>query len=112
MWVEGAAGTGKTTLARRALADLPEDFVTTVVRGDELASGVPYDIVRRLGVERNDDGFAVSQELLNRWAVLQEEGPLAVLIEDAHWVDAESLLALLSAARRLEQDRVLVILTS
>jgi DNA-binding CsgD family transcriptional regulator len=112
IWVEGAAGSGKTTLARRALADLPEDFVTTVVRGDELASSVPYDIVRRLGVERNDDGFAVSQELLNRWAVLQEEGPLAVLIEDAHWVDAESLLALLGTARRLEQDRVLVVLTS
>src|SRR5580658_6631262 len=104
MWVEGAAGSGKTTLARRALADLPEDFVTIVVRGDELASSVPYDIVRRLGVHRSDDGFAVGQELLTRWAVLQEEGPLAVLIEDAHWVDGASMQALLSAARRLEQD--------
>jgi ATP/maltotriose-dependent transcriptional regulator MalT len=112
IWIEGAAGTGKTTLARRALADLRGDFVTIVVRGDELASSVPYDIVRRLGIQGSDDGFAVSQELLTHWAQLQEDGPLAVLIEDAHWVDAESLLALLSAARRLEQDRVLVVLTS
>ena len=111
-WIEGAAGSGKTTLARRALSELPEGFVTIIVRGDELASSVPYDVVRRLGVQRSDDGFAVSQELLTHWAQLQEQGPTAVLVEDAHWVDTESLVALLGAARRLEQDCVLVMLTS
>src|SRR6201999_1692112 len=99
---EGAAGSGKTSLVRQALADLPKDFVITTVSGDELASGVPYDIARQLGAHGSENGFAVSQELLTRWALLQEEGPVAGVIEDAHWVDAESRLAVLSAARRLE----------
>ncbi len=112
MWIEGAAGSGKTTLTRRALEELPANFVTIVVRGDELASIVPYDVVRQLGIQNSDDGFSVSHELLSHWSLLQEEGPTAVVVEDTHWVDAESLAALLGAARRLEQDRVLILLTS
>ncbi|HTU39043.1 MAG TPA: AAA family ATPase [Acidimicrobiales bacterium] len=112
VWIEGAAGSGKTTLVRHALAECPEPFVSTAVAGEELASAVPYDLSRRLGAEKNDDGFAVGQELLGLWAHRQEDGPVAVLIEDAHWADAESLQALLSATRRLERDRVVVLLTS
>jgi ATP/maltotriose-dependent transcriptional regulator MalT len=112
VWIEGGAGYGKTTLLRRALADCPEPFVFSTAAGEELASAVPYDITRRLGAERNDDGFAVGQELLSLWAQRQEEGPVAVLVDDAHWADDESLQALLSAARRLESDRVLILLTS
>ena len=112
VWIEGAAGSGKTTLVKRALAGLPEGCVTTSVPGDELAKDIAYDLARRLGVHGADNGFAVGQDLLGIWAQGQEDGVVVVVVEDAHWADDESLQAMLSAVRRLEEDRVLVIITS
>ena len=37
---------------------------------------------------------------------------MVVVVEDLHWVDAESNKALLSAVQRLDQDRVVVLVTS
>ncbi len=112
IWVEGVAGSGKTTLVRQVLTDLPQDFVTAQVRSDELAKGVAYEVVGQFGVTEVQSPFAAAQQLLDSWAHLQEQGPVAVLVEDAHWADAESSLALISAVRRLDQDRVLVVITS
>ena len=112
VWISGAAGTGKTTLLQRGLANLGPEFRSTVVSGDELASDISFDLVRRLGVRNIDDGYAVGQELLRLWSQDQETGTLVLVVEDAHWVDVASLRALLSAVRRLEQDRVFIIVTS
>ena len=112
IWVEGAAGSGKTSLLRRALADLPEQFVTVRANSDELANEIPYQLVGRLGAVSSDGPFAVGQELLETWSRLQEPGPLAVVLEDLHWADRASSLAVLSAIKRLESDRLVVIVTS
>jgi DNA-binding CsgD family transcriptional regulator len=48
--------------------------------------------------------------LHSRLAAQQEREPLAVIVDDAHWADVESLRAILSAIRRMSDERVLVIL--
>jgi ATP/maltotriose-dependent transcriptional regulator MalT len=112
IWVEGAAGSGKTSLLRRALADLPEQFITARVNSDELATDIPYQLASRFGAVSGDGPFAVGQELLDAWSRLQERGPAAVVIEDLHWADPASSMAVLSAIKRLEGDRLVVIVTS
>ena len=41
---------------------------------------------------------------------LEEKAPVAVVVDDAHWADIDSLRALLFACRRLVDERVLVVL--
>ena len=81
IWVEGVPGSGKTTLVRHVLAGLSEEFVTVQVRSDELAKGVAYELVGQLGVTESQSPFAAAQQLLDRWAHLQEQGPVAVLVD-------------------------------
>jgi hypothetical protein len=65
VWVEGEPGSGKTVLARRALAALPAGFTVFRAEADEF-----------------------------------------------HWADIGSRQALLAAVRRLDKDRLVVIVTS
>ncbi len=111
IWVEGVAGSGKTTLVRQVLAGLPEEFVVVRAQCDELAKDIGYQLAQEFGVSSTDSPFAVAQQLLDRWSQLQERGPVVVLIEDVHWADAPSAAALSSAVRRLDQDRMLFLLT-
>ena len=112
IWTQGPAGSGKTTLLREALSRIPAEFVVQRAHADELATDVPYELAGQLGAVSRESPFAVGQELLDVWARLQEEGPVAVLIEDVHWADTASALAVLSAVKRLDRDRVMVIATS
>ena len=113
IWVEGVAGSGKTTLVRHALADLPEELRhrARAVRRARQRRRVTTSPASSESAAR-DSPFAAAQQLLDTWAQLQEQGPVAVLVEDVHWADAESSLALISAVRRLDQDRVLLVITS
>jgi DNA-binding CsgD family transcriptional regulator len=112
VWVDGMAGSGKTALVRRALADLPDEFVSVRAYADEVAEGAPYELAAQLGAASRESPFATGQELLDVWTQLQEQGPVAVVIEDVHWADRASALAVMSAIRRLDHDRALVIITS
>ena len=55
--------------------------------------------------------FAVGAATLSLLAAYAEEAPLAVLVDDAHWLDGSSADALLFAFRRLLADPVAVVLT-
>ncbi|HEX4016843.1 MAG TPA: AAA family ATPase, partial [Frankiaceae bacterium] len=112
IWIEGVAGSGKTTFARHVLAELAQGAVTVRVQCEEVAKNVSYELAAQLGVASSDSPFAVAQRLLGRWSALQEQGLVVVVVEDAHWADAPSTLALITAVRRLDQDRVLVLVTS
>ncbi len=48
--------------------------------------------------------FAVGAATLSLLAAYAEEAPVAVLIDDAHWLDGSSAQALLFAFRRLVAD--------
>ncbi len=54
--------------------------------------------------------FAVGAATLSLLAAYAEQAPLAVLIDDAHWLDASSAQALLFAFRRLVADPIAVLI--
>ena len=54
--------------------------------------------------------FAVGAGTLNLLAAYAEQAPLAILIDDAHWLDASSAQALLFAFRRLVADPIAVLI--
>lgn len=110
--LEGEAGSGKTALLRKALATLHDDFVVARIYADELATHVPYELAAQLGATSRESPFATGQELLDIWARLQEHRPVVVAIEDIHWADRESALAVTSAIKRLDRDDLIVIVTS
>ena len=49
-------------------------------------------------------------ELLALLGAAQDAGPVAVVVEDLHWADAASGQALLTAARRLDRDKVVFLI--
>jgi DNA-binding CsgD family transcriptional regulator len=112
VWVEGEAGCGKTALINCWLSLLPNDFRVLRAEADELAKDVSLDLVGQLGRFDSTDGFGVGMELLDLIDRAQNDGPVAVVVEDLHWADLASRQALLTAARRLRNDRSLLLVTS
>jgi ATP/maltotriose-dependent transcriptional regulator MalT len=126
--VEGAPGVGKTALVRRFLAQSGEVGVLGV-RGEELESSLRYGVLERLaagvrellpewtdldGISAGDsrDPFVVGGVLLDLFGVVQQAGPIVVVVDDAQWSDTPSLEALAFAFRRLRIDRVLGIVVA
>jgi DNA-binding CsgD family transcriptional regulator len=56
-----------------------------------------------------DARLLIAGGTLSLLAVAADQGPLLLLVDDAHWLDAESAAALVFAARRLEHDPVLLL---
>ena len=112
VWIEGDAGSGKTAVVRRVVEALPSGFSVLRAEADELSRDVALGVVSQFGPVAAGTGFAAGVELLSLFAEAQDGGPVAVVIEDLHWADMASRQALLTAARRLENDRVVMLLTS
>ena len=112
VWVEGEPGFGKTALVRRAVERVPAGMQVRQTLADELASDVPFELVGRLGSSTTDSTFAAGLRLLEAWARYQDDGPVAIVVEDLHWADTASSKALLCAAQRLDEDRVVLIVTA
>src|SRR5438105_493257 len=58
------------------------------------------------------DRFAVGAATLSLLAGYAEQGPLAVLLDDVHWLDDSSAQALLFAFRRLVADPIAVLIAA
>jgi DNA-binding CsgD family transcriptional regulator len=112
VWVEGEPGSGKTAFARRSVGDLPQAFSVLRADADEFSCDEPLGVVAQLGVTARRGAFAAGIELLGILNDHQRAGPVAVVVEDLHWADVASRQALLTAARRVRQDRVLLVVTS
>ena len=112
IWVEGDAGSGKTTLVRQALSGLSAEVRVLQATADELSADVEFAVVDQLRAIRGRSGFVAGLELLAHIGEAEDSGPVIVVVEDLHWADTASRQALLTLARRLDQDRVLMILTS
>ncbi len=110
VWIEGEAGAGKTALLDRAVEGLPAGFTVQRAEADELGTDVPFGLVAQLADLAAETPFAAGLELVDRWS--GGAGPLAVVVEDLHWADVPSREALLTTAKRLSRDRVLMIVTS
>jgi DNA-binding CsgD family transcriptional regulator len=90
VWVEGEAGSGKTALVRRAVAVLPSGFGLVRVQADELATAIAYELARQLGAVQTDNPFAAGMDILGAWSAAQDNGPVALVVEDFHWADVGS----------------------
>jgi predicted ATPase len=112
IWVEGDAGSGKTALVRQALSGLSSEVRVLQATADELSADVEFAVVDQLAAIRGRSGFVAGLELLAHIGEAEDSGPVIVVVEDLHWADTASRQALLTLARRLDQDRVLMILTS
>lgn len=136
LWLVGVPGSGKTALCRWA-AQQAEGFAcvtVTCVEGegalalsgllsvlrplrrfqDDIPSGYRATLDALLGGHPADDldAFAVGASALALIGRAAEDTPVLVVIDDAHWLDEASRLALGFAVRRLDADAVAVVVAS
>ena len=111
-WIEGAPGSGKTALLREVLARLPTACQVLRAEADELAGDVPLGVLTGLAPIGAGNAFEAGMELLALLGAAQDTGPVAAVVEDLHWADAASCQALLTAARRLDRDKVVFLISS
>ncbi|HEU4655926.1 MAG TPA: AAA family ATPase, partial [Capillimicrobium sp.] len=131
--VEGPAGIGKSTLLDEAVERAHAIGARVLrARGYESEADIPYagllellgpvmdrrarlpDGQRRaldaaLAIEAAGapgDRYAVPVSVLGLLGVLAEEGPLLVVVDDAHWLDPASRGAVLFAAQRLMAEGI------
>ena len=112
VWIEGQPGAGKTALLNQAVHSLPEQFQIIRASADQMSGDSSFDLARQLGTVTTDSTFVVGLGLLESWALKQDGGPVAVVVEDLHWADLASRQALLTAVSRLDAERVLVMVTT
>jgi DNA-binding CsgD family transcriptional regulator len=130
----GEAGIGKTALLDYA-ADRAAGMRVLRARGIESEAQIPFasllellrpalTVVDRIPAPqaialeaalalrpgRSQERFAVGAATLSVLAAYAEEGPVALLIDDAHWLDGPSAEALLFAIRRLVADPIAVVI--
>ena len=131
----GEPGIGKTTLLEHAAGDV-EGMRVLRARGIESEAVIPFaglaELLRpalsaldripapqasalsgalALGPAHSLDRFAIGAATLSLLSASAEEGPLALLIDDAHLLDRSSAETLLFAARRLLADPIALVLT-
>ncbi|MGA2838435.1 MAG: LuxR C-terminal-related transcriptional regulator [Acidimicrobiales bacterium] len=112
VWIEGEAGSGKTALVRQALLSLPGRCQIVRASAHEYAGSVSLDLVHQLAPVEAPSSFAAGLELLEHLSSRMEGDLLVVVVEDLHWADADSRRALLSMAQRLDQEHLLLMITS
>ncbi len=112
IWIEGEAGAGKTALVTRILADLDPPPSVVRMAAEEHASDRPFFVTSQVGVDGTDGPFAAGLTLLDQFGPTEGPEPTVVVVEDLHWADRESRLALLTVAQRLDRDAVVVLVTS
>lgn len=136
----GAAGNGKTALLNEAIRRAKgraDDWTILKARGveseAELAFGGLLELVRpltdlipelaapqaaairgalALAPAESADRFLVAAALLALLGLASAERPLLVVVDDLHWLDSASALAVAFAARRLWRDRIAVLLAA
>ncbi len=132
----GPAGIGKTTLLQFA-ADRAAGLRILRATGSPAEEGIPYaglaqvltpilewsgllppmqsaaiDAALAIGPSAGPDAFPVYAGTLGLLAAAAADTPVVVLIDDAQWLDAASLQALMFAQRRLLHDHLVVILAA
>jgi DNA-binding CsgD family transcriptional regulator len=125
--IEGEPGIGKTAFVRQC-QDRAEGFTLLEASGEESETSLDFGVVSQF-ISRAPPGcrgealqeapggssgspFAAGAELLRVVGSLQDDGPVLIVLDDAHWIDAASAGALLFALRRLYADRVCVLIAT
>ena len=117
--IEGDPGVGKTSLARRCLAEADGLRVLWARAGQaeaDLDFGLVDQLLRTAGAASSADAltgaatssFAVGARLLE---VVGDLGAVAIVIDDLQWADRRSVEALTFTLRRLSVDPVAAVVT-
>ncbi|HWR85023.1 MAG TPA: LuxR C-terminal-related transcriptional regulator [Rhodoglobus sp.] len=109
--LDGDAGFGKTTLLRRIARSL-DGFVVRRAFGEEGADPAPFTLLGDLiGAGPGEIANTLQGTRLLAAAVdhLQGSAPVALLVDDLQWVDAESVDALAALALRDLGSRLLIV---
>lgn len=109
--VDGPAGTGKTSLVRHIVDDLDGEFAVAWAEADELSMDASFSLLSQYAPIAATSPFTAGLELIEHLGTMYPREPVALVAEDLHWADAASRGALLTAARRLRHDPVLMIVT-
>jgi predicted ATP-dependent serine protease len=123
--LEGSPGIGKTALLDRVLDDEP-DLTVLRATGEQWEAFVAFGVVDQLmrvagvssarlraGRDRSlptQEPVGVGARILEALAEIEQKAPVAIAVDDAQWVDIDSLRSLLFVARRLVRERVLLVL--
>ncbi|WP_141005389.1 LuxR family transcriptional regulator [Nocardioides humi] len=130
--VLGGPGMGKTAVLDVFVARLPATTRVLRAAGHPNESDLPFaglhqllwgrhEVARRmprlgaaLGLTGGPGGAGldtgIGHEFLSVIGTLAEEGPLALVVDDAHWLDRSTWQALVFAARRIDADAVVLVL--
>lgn len=113
--VLGEAGMGKTSLLRE-IARRASGFHVLEGEGRDSGYREPFGLLRDLGVDdavtragTSKDPLIAAQGLRDLVDELSPSGPVLILVDDAHWVDGESLESLYWLIRRARGDRLLIV---
>jgi predicted ATPase len=126
--IEGPPGIGRTALVDRFVR-ASSDVQVLRASGDESESDLTYGVVEQLvrfagpagstalaSKERQaakiEDQVTVGARVLDLLGGLQEQDPVVLVVDDAHWADLPSLRALLFGLRRLVADQVLALIVA
>jgi DNA-binding CsgD family transcriptional regulator len=112
VWIEGDAGSGKSALVREALRSLPGDTQIMRASAHEYGATASLDLIHQLVPVEAATSFAEGLQLLELLSSTLSGELLVVVIEDLHWADADSSRALLSMTQRLDQEHLLLVVTS
>lgn len=132
--LRGEAGAGKTALLDAVVAGVDRDVLVLRAQGVESESELPHaglhqllrpvagelgglappqaDALRAafgLRAGGSDERFLLSLAVLSLLGELSERRPVLCVLDDAHWLDRGSVDALAFVARRLEAERVAVV---
>ncbi|MFJ9220060.1 ATP-binding protein [Streptomyces sp. NPDC102383] len=130
--IDGPAGIGKTSLARRFAQNLGPAYRVLWASGAESEMELPYGVLAQLVAGQFDgldpplpdlvrcgragsslpDPIGVASALIDAVGRLQERAPVVVVVDDLNWADTPSLHALTFVMRRLRMDRVLTLLVA
>src|SRR5204862_843166 len=99
---------GVETESELPFAALGELLAEILPRSAEIPDRQAAVLASALGVGKSVpvDRFTVCAAALHLLAAQAERRPVAVVVDDAHWLDRSSAEALLFAARRLDNYRV------
>jgi DNA-binding CsgD family transcriptional regulator len=120
--IEGDPGVGKTSLARRCLAQAPGLKVLSA-RGDQAETDLDFGLVDQLlraardtsqpvlptGGADSAASFMVGARLLEVVGEWQAAGAVAIVVDDLQWADRRSVEALTFMLRRLSVDPVVAV---
>jgi predicted ATPase/DNA-binding CsgD family transcriptional regulator len=126
--IEGPPGIGKSALVDRFVR-ASSDVQVLRASGDESESYLTYGVVEQLvrfaglaestalasmqrQAARVEDHVTAGARILDLLGSLQEQGPVVLVVDDAHWADLPSLRALLFGLRRLVADQVLALIVA